>query len=62
MVDQLAQRPIALELEAILERKWPVLDDGFIRVVDYLGSDAAIVQAARVSYVLAQRRFTKMPD
>src|SRR6185436_14700652 len=27
-----------------------VLDDGFVRVVDYMGSDASIVQAARVSY------------
>ena len=30
--------------------KIPVLDDGFIRVVDYMGDDSAIVQAARVSY------------
>ena len=28
----------------------PVLDHGFIRVIDYMGDDAAIVQAARVSY------------
>ena len=28
----------------------PVLDHGFVRVVDYMGDDAAIVQAARVSY------------
>lgn len=38
------------ELDAILGKRWPVLDDGFVRVVDYLGSDHAIVQAARVSY------------
>src|SRR5512138_216302 len=38
------------ELDSILGRKWSVLDDGFVRVVDYLGSDASIVQAARVSY------------
>ncbi len=37
-------------LDAILGQKWPVLDDGFVRVIDYLGSDEAIVQAARVSY------------
>ncbi|HEY3807668.1 MAG TPA: FAD-dependent thymidylate synthase [Kofleriaceae bacterium] len=37
-------------LDAILGVKFPVLDDGFIRAVDYLGSDASIVQAARVSY------------
>ncbi len=38
------------DLDAILGRVWVVLDDGFIRVIDYLGSDQAIVQAARVSY------------
>lgn len=37
-------------LEEILGKKFPVLDDGFIRVVDYMGGDEAIVQAARVSY------------
>jgi thymidylate synthase (FAD) len=37
-------------LEDILEKPFPVLDHGFIRVVDYMGGDAAIVQAARVSY------------
>ena len=34
------------ELDAILGVKIPVLDDGFVRVVDYMGDDAAIVQAA----------------
>jgi thymidylate synthase (FAD) len=38
------------ELDAILGQPFPVLDDGFVRVVDYLGNDSAIVQAARVSY------------
>jgi thymidylate synthase (FAD) len=37
-------------LDAVLGQRFPVLDDGFVRVVDYMGSDAAIVQAARVSY------------
>lgn len=37
-------------LEEILYQPLPVLDHGFIRVVDYMGDDAAIVQAARVSY------------
>lgn len=37
-------------LEAMLYDAIPVLDHGFIRVVDYMGDDAAIVQAARVSY------------
>ena len=36
--------------EEILDRSYPVLDKGFVRLVDYLGGDARIVQAARVSY------------
>jgi thymidylate synthase (FAD) len=38
------------EAEEILDKEFPVLDKGFIRLVDYLGSDARIVQSARVSY------------
>lgn len=38
------------ELDAILGNPFPVLDQGFVRVIDYMGSDSAIVQAARVSY------------
>ena len=37
-------------LEDILYQAIPVLDHGFIRVIDYMGDDAAVVQAARVSY------------
>ncbi len=37
-------------LDEILGQEFKVLDDGLIRVVDYMGSDEAIVQAARVSY------------
>lgn len=44
------KRPSVPSLEAILYEAIPVLDHGFIRVVDYMGDDAAIVQAARVSY------------
>jgi thymidylate synthase (FAD) len=36
--------------EKILDKKFKVLDKGFIRLVDYLGNDSRIVQAARVSY------------
>ena len=43
-------RPSNPTLDKILGRKFPVLNDGFVRVVDYMGSDASIVQAARVSY------------
>ena len=38
------------ELENILGKAFPVLDDGFVRLIDYMGNDDAIVQAARVSY------------
>jgi thymidylate synthase (FAD) len=37
-------------LDEILGKPFKVLDDGFVRVVDYMGTDASIVQAARVSY------------
>jgi len=38
------------EAETILDQPLPVLDHGFVRLVDYLGGDARIVQSARVSY------------
>lgn len=41
---------IVPEAEAILDKEFPVLDKGFVRLVDYLGGDARIVQSARVSY------------
>jgi len=44
------KRVTALELEKILYEPIPVLDHGFIRVVDYMGDDTSIVQSARVSY------------
>jgi len=37
-------------LDAVLGEAFKVLDDGFVRVVDYMGTDQSIVQAARVSY------------
>ena len=37
-------------LEKILYEAIPVLDHGFVRVVDYMGDDSSVVQAARVSY------------
>ena len=43
-------------LEEILLQPLPVLDHGFVRVIDYMGDDAAIVQAARVSYGRGTRR------
>ena len=44
------KRVTSEELEKILYDAIPVLDHGFIRVVDYMGDDSSIVQAARVSY------------
>lgn len=41
---------IVPEAEEILDREFKVLDKGFVRMVDYYGSDQRIVQAARVSY------------
>jgi thymidylate synthase (FAD) len=46
-------------LEEILYTPLPVLDRGFIRVIDYMGDDAAIVQAARVSYGRGTRRVSE---
>lgn len=43
-------RVVSEGLEARLYEALPCLDHGFVRVVDYMGDDAAIVQAARVSY------------
>lgn len=43
-------RPGVPALDEILGEKFPVLDDGFVRLVDYMGDDDAVVQAARVSY------------
>ena len=47
---QETRRVVASGLEECLYRAVPVLDHGFVRVIDYMGDDAAIVQAARVSY------------
>jgi len=44
------RRPTVPALEAMLFEPVPVLDHGFVRVVDYMGDDTAVVQAARVSY------------
>jgi thymidylate synthase (FAD) len=44
------RRAVAPALEEVLYTALPVLDHGFVRVVDYMGDDAAVVQAARVSY------------
>ena len=55
IADQQAQknstkRVTSPKLEKILYEALPVLDHGFVRVVDYMGDDTSIVQSARVSY------------
>ena len=43
-------RSVSSGMEKHLYRAYPVLDHGFVRVIDYMGDDTAICQAARVSY------------
>jgi thymidylate synthase (FAD) len=58
--DQTAtRRPTVAALEEILYEALPVLDHGLVRVVDYMGDDAAIVQAARVSYGKGTKRISE---
>jgi thymidylate synthase (FAD) len=52
-------RPTVPALEALLFQATPVLDHGFVRVIDYMGDDAAIVQAARVSYGRGTKRVSE---
>jgi thymidylate synthase (FAD) len=52
-------RPTVPALEAMLYEALPVLDHGFVRVIDYMGDDSAIVQAARVSYGRGTRRVSE---
>jgi thymidylate synthase (FAD) len=52
----MVERVSVPELDAILGQPFKVLDDGFVRVVDYMGSDSSIVQAARVSYGTGTKR------
>jgi thymidylate synthase (FAD) len=46
-------------LEAMLYEARPALDHGFVRVIDYMGDDAAVVQAARVSYGRGTRKVSE---
>jgi thymidylate synthase (FAD) len=52
-------RPTVPALEELLFHPLPVLDHGFIRVVDYMGDDGAVVQAARVSYGRGTKRVSE---
>ena len=52
-------RPTVPLLEEIMYEARPLLDHGFLRVVDYMGDDDAVVQAARVSYGRGTRRVSE---
>jgi thymidylate synthase (FAD) len=56
---RLTRRATVPALEEILYEALPVLDHGFVRVIDYMGDDGAIVQAARVSYGKGTRRVSE---
>ncbi len=45
-----AAEPTAITGEELRWKKFPVLDDGYVTLVDVMGTDASVVQAARVSY------------
>lgn len=53
------RRPTVPALEAMLYEPLEVLDHGFLRVIDYMGDDSAIVQAARVSYGRGTRKVSE---
>lgn len=56
---QPTRRATVPALEEILYEAFPVLDHGFVRVVDYMGDDGAVVQAARVSYGRGTRKVSE---
>lgn len=48
--EPIMSRVSILEMDSIIGKKFPVLNDGHVMLVDYMGDDSSIVQAARVSY------------
>ncbi|MGL9726086.1 MAG: FAD-dependent thymidylate synthase [Wolbachia sp.] len=58
-MNETTKRTTVKELDEILYEEYKVLDHGFIRVIDYMGSDSAIVQAARVSYGKGTRQINQ---
>ena len=53
------ERPCVKALDVILGVPFNVLDAGFVRLVDYMGGDESIVQAARVSYGKGTKRVSE---
>ncbi|MEC9345861.1 MAG: FAD-dependent thymidylate synthase [Pseudomonadota bacterium] len=58
-VSRPTRRAVSEGLEDLLYTAVPVLDHGFVRVIDYMGDDAAVVQAARVSYGRGTRKISQ---
>lgn len=59
MEQNLTKRAVSPGLEKVLYETDKVLDHGFIRVIDYMGNDSSIVQAARVSYGKGTKQISK---
>ena len=57
-VSSATRRPTVPALEEVMFAAVPVLDRGFVRVVDYMGDDAAVVQGARVSFGRGTRQIS----
>ena len=53
------KRATVKNLEKILYKSFKILDHGFVRVIDYMGDDSSIVQAARVSYGKATKKLNQ---
>jgi thymidylate synthase (FAD) len=59
MQDSKIIRATVAELDDILGMAFRILDDGFVRLIDYMGSDESIVQAARISYGRGTKKVTE---
>lgn len=55
----ITKRPISEGLEALLYEPVAVLDHGFVRVMDYMGNDTSVVQAARLSYGVGTKQVSQ---
>jgi thymidylate synthase (FAD) len=55
-VPERLERPSVPALDAVLGQPFRVLDNGFVRLLDYMGDDSAVVQAARISYGAGTKR------
>src|SRR5690606_16230921 len=59
VMTETTRRPTSPGAEEILGNYFPVLDHGFVALVDYMGTDACIERAARVSYGYGTRKLSK---